>query len=151
VEQLVDGGLVKDLADIYTLKQETLIELERMGKKSAENLIAEIDRSRGSSLDRLIFALGIRFVGERTATILADHFGSLAKLAEAATEELEAVFEVGPKVAASIFSFFREPRNQKLIERLRKEGLQFEQAQKARKENKLGGKTFVLTGTLEKW
>src|SRR5262249_23725537 len=92
-----------------------------------------------------------RFVGERTATILADHFGSLDKLAEAATEELEAVFEVGPKVAASIFSFFREPRNQKLIERLRKEGLQFEQAQEARKENKLGGKTFVLTGTLEKW
>ena len=151
VNQLVDGGLLKDLADIYTLKKETLVELERMGKKSAENLIAEIDQSRSRGLDRLIFALGIRFVGERTATILADHFGSLDKVAEASTEELEGVFEVGPKVAASIHSFFHEPRNQKLVERLRKEGLQFEQARKTRKESKLGGKSFVLTGTLEKW
>jgi DNA ligase (NAD+) len=151
VDQLVDGGLVKDLADIYLLTEKQVAGLERMGTKSAQNLLAQIEQSRHNTLDRLIFSLGIRFVGERTAAILADHFGSLDKIAAASPQELEAVFEVGPKVAASIYSFFREPRNQKLIERLRKEGLRFEQERKAPKANKLGGKTFVLTGTLDKW
>jgi DNA ligase (NAD+) len=151
VEQLVARGLVKDLADIYRLNEESLVALERMGKKSAQNLIEEIDRSRQSSLERLVFALGIRFVGERTAALLADHFGSLDKIAAASVEELEAVFEVGPKVAASIYEFFREPRNQKLLERLRKEHLRFEQERTRPKENRLAGKSFVLTGTLGKW
>jgi DNA ligase (NAD+) len=149
VDQLADGGIVKDLADIYQLTAETLIELERMGKKSAQNLIHEIGQSKSRPLDRLIFALGIRFVGERTAALLADHFGSLDKVADASTEELEAVFEVGPKVASSIHEFFREPRNQKLIERLRQAGLQFEQRHTRRKSTRLAGKTFVLTGALE--
>ena len=150
VDQLADSGMVKDLADIYGLTAEKLVDLERMGKKSAQNLIGEIEQSRERPLDRLIFALGIRFVGERTASLLADHFGALDKLAEASPEELEAVFEVGPKVASSIHHFFQEPRNQKLIERLRQAGLQFEQQRQRRRGSKLAGKTFVLTGTLER-
>ncbi|HWP84405.1 MAG TPA: NAD-dependent DNA ligase LigA [Terriglobia bacterium] len=150
VDQLVDGGLVRDLADIYRLTEDQLVALERMGKKSAQNLLAEIERSRRNSLERLIFALGIRYVGERTASLLADHFGSLDRLMEASVEELEEVFEVGPRIAQSIHDFFREPRNQKLIERLRKEGLCFEQERKGRRETKLAGKVFVLTGALER-
>jgi len=149
VDQLVDSKLVGNLADIYLLTEEKLVALERMGKKSAKKLLAEIEQSRKNSLDRLIFALGIRFVGERTATLLAEHFGSLDKIAEASMEELEEVFEVGPKVAQSIHSFFREPRNHDLKERLRQEKLRFEQESKWQKGNSLAGKVFVLTGTLE--
>jgi DNA ligase (NAD+) len=149
VDQLVASGHVKDFADLYTLTVPQLVELERMGKKSAENLVREIDASRKNSLDRLIFALGIRFIGERTAALLADHFGSLDKLATATQEELESVFEVGPKVGASIYEFFREPRNLKLIDRLRAQGLRFEQERQRGKSTHLAGKTFVLTGALE--
>jgi DNA ligase (NAD+) len=151
VEQLVDGGLVKSLADLYDLTEAQLVALERMGEKSARNLLSEIAESRKRSLDRLIFGLGIRFVGERTATLLADHYGSMKQLADAEPEDLESVFEVGPKVAASIHSFFRELRNQKLIERLREAGLRFTQEKKASKSTSLAGKTFVLTGTLERY
>ena len=151
VDQVVDRGLVHSVADIYKLTEATLVELERMGEKSAQNLLSEIRESKANGLDRLIFALGIRFVGERTASLLVDHFGSLDTLAEASQEELEAVFEVGPKVAASIRNFFQEPRNRELIERLRKEGLRFTQEQKAARSSALAGKTFVLTGTLERW
>jgi DNA ligase (NAD+) len=148
VDQLVDSGLVRDVADIYKLNEEKLVALERMGEKSARNLLREIEQSRSRSLERLIFALGIRMVGERTAALLADYFGSLDKLEAASQEELEVVFEVGPAVASSIHSFFREPRNRQLIERLRKEGLRLEQAKKAVRKI-LAGKVFVLTGTLE--
>jgi DNA ligase (NAD+) len=110
-----------------------------------------IRESKTRSLDRLIFALGVRMVGERTAGILADHFGSLDALAAASREELEEVFEVGPKVASSIYNYFREPRNMQLIESLRKEGLRFEQEKKERRGTALAGKSFVLTGTLERW
>jgi DNA ligase (NAD+) len=151
VDQLVDQGLVRSVADIYKLTEAALVELERMGAKSAQNLLAEIERSRASSLDRLIFALGIRFVGERTASLLAEHFGSLDKLSLASEEELEAVFEVGPKVAESIRNFFQEPRNREMIEHLRREGLRFTQERKAARSTALAGKTFVLTGTLERW
>ena len=149
VDQLVDKGLVRSVADIYRLTEDDLVKLERMGSKSAQNLLTEIDESRKNSLERLIFSLGIRFVGERTAALLAEHFSSMDKLAGAALEELEAVFEVGPKVAASIHSFFREPRNQALLKRLGDEGLQLKQERKAGKSTALAGKTFVLTGTLE--
>ncbi|MBI1955911.1 MAG: NAD-dependent DNA ligase LigA [Acidobacteria bacterium] len=149
VDQLVESGLVHSMADIYQLTEEKLVELERMGRKSAQNLLAEIEKSRGNPLERLIFALGIRFVGERTATLLAEHFGSLDPLAAASLDELEVVFEVGPKVAASIHSFFREPRNRELLDRLRAERLQFEQKKRAVKGTALAGKTFVLTGTLQ--
>ena len=148
VDQLVDGGLVSNVADIYKLTEKALVKLERMGHKSAENLCREIERSRGNSLERVVFALGIRFVGERTGLLLAEHFGAMDKLASATQEELEAVSEVGPKVAASIVSFFREPQNQQLLNRLREE-LQLEQKRKTAKGSNLAGATFVLTGTLE--
>ncbi|MBI4465492.1 MAG: NAD-dependent DNA ligase LigA [Acidobacteria bacterium] len=150
VDQLVESGLVRSVADIYSLTEADLVKLERMGSKSAQNLLAEIEKSRQNSLGRLIFALGIRFVGERTASLLADHFGSMDKLEQASLEELENVFEVGPKVAASIHSFFREPGNRQLLKRLR-EWLRFAQERKVPRSRVLAGKTFVLTGALQRY
>jgi DNA ligase (NAD+) len=153
VEQLVDGGLVKSVADLYRLDAEKLESLERMGKKSSEKLVKNIDGSRKIPLPRVIFALGIRFVGERTAQILADHFASIDAIAKASAEELEEAEEVGPRIAVAIQEFFAEPRNRDLIEDLRQSGLQFSQAKKAasKKAGKLEGQTFVLTGTLPNW
>ncbi len=148
VNQLVDRNLVRSVVDIYGLRLDQLKDLERMGPKSAEKLLANINRSRQLPLARVLAALGIRFVGERTAQILAEHFGSLDRIAEAAREELEAAEEVGPKVAESIYQFFREERNRRLIQGLRDAGLQFEFRQKRRKAGPLDGLTFVLTGTL---
>ncbi len=147
-DQLVDRGLVKSVADLYGLTAEALIPLERMGKKSAEKLAANIDRSRKNGLPRVISGLGIPFVGERTAQILADTFGSLDKIAAADEETLQQAEEVGPKVAQSIQQFFREPRNQELVRRLREAGLKFEQAVVRKAGGPLVGKVFVLTGTL---
>jgi len=148
VDQLVEKGLVHDVADLYALTQEQLANLERMGNKSAGNLVAEIENSKKASLARLIFALGIRFVGERTGQLLADHFSSLDGLAKATEAELFEVEEVGPRVAECIREFFAEPRNLKVIDKLRKAGLQFEQAKVRKHEGHLAGKQFVLTGTL---
>jgi DNA ligase (NAD+) len=128
VDQLVDRGLVTSVADLYRLKVEDLVPLERMAKKSAEKLVANIERSRASSLDRVLSGLGIPFVGERTARILAGTFGSLDKIAAADEETLQTAEEVGPKVARSIWQFFREPPNQELVTRLKDAGLRFEQA-----------------------
>jgi DNA ligase (NAD+) len=148
VDQLVDKGIVKDLADLYTLELDELAALERMAEKSAQNLLEEIEASKKNGLARLLYALGIRFVGERTAQLLAEHFGSLDAVARAGEEELTAVHEVGPKVAASIVEFFSEPANRRLLEKLKKNGLRFSEEKKAPKGTKLAGKTFVFTGTL---
>lgn len=148
VGQLVDKGLVKDFADLYELKVEDIAELERKAEKSAQNLIDEIAASKSNSLARLIYALGIRFVGERTAQLLADHFASLPKLAEATIEELEEVAEVGPKVGQSIADFFSESANRKLIERLKDEGLKMTETRQTPADTSLAGMTFVFTGTL---
>jgi DNA ligase (NAD+) len=148
VDQLVDKGLVRDVADLYSLTHEQLANLERMGDKSAANLLEEIENSKKVELARVIFAIGIRFVGERTGQFLAEHFGSLDKLAKATAEELYEVEEVGPRVAESILHFFREPQNLKVLKKLREAGLQFEQKQVRKAEGKLAGKQFVLTGTL---
>ncbi|HEY1203047.1 MAG: NAD-dependent DNA ligase LigA [Bryobacteraceae bacterium] len=148
VNQLVDRSLVRSVVDIYSLTVERLLDLERMGKKSAEKLLANVDRSRQLPLPRVLAALGIRFVGERTAHILGEHFGSLDSIAAASREELEAAEEVGPKVAESIYQFFREERNRRLVQGLREAGLQFEYRQKRKKAGPLEGLTFVLTGTL---
>jgi DNA ligase (NAD+) len=158
VNQLVDRGLARSVADIYDLDKEKLLELERMGDKSAQNVLDEIETSKKLPLERVIYGLGIRFVGERTAEFLTQHFGSLDDLIKAATladeaaalERLEQVEEVGPRIAASIREFFLEPKNRELVERLRKAGLQFKGKRKER-GTKLAGKTFVLTGTLEKY
>jgi len=155
VNQLCDRGLVKNVADIYRLTKAQLLELERMGDKSAENVLREIEASKKLPLERVIYGLGIRFVGERTAQFLAEHFGSMDELIEAATlkdeaasiAKLEEVEEVGPRIADSIREFFEEPRNRKLIEDLRKAGLTFKGKKKER-GTKLAGQTFVLTGTL---
>jgi DNA ligase (NAD+) len=146
VDQLCDRGLVKNIADIYELTKEKLLTLERVGEKSAENLLAEIERSRKLPLERVIYGLGMRFVGERTAEFLAEHFGSMDALMDASLEDLQQVNEVGPRVSESIREFFDEPGNRKLVERLRKY-LTFK-GKKRERGTALAGKTFVLTGTL---
>ncbi len=148
VDQLVGRGVVTSVADIYDLTAEKLAQLDRMGKKSAANVIHNIENSRENPLPRVIQALGIRFVGERTALFLAEEFGELDRIAAAKPEELQGAEEVGPKVAESIYEFFREPRNQELVDRLRSAGLQFEYKARRRHGGPLAGLTFVLTGTL---
>jgi DNA ligase (NAD+) len=148
IDQLVSRGLVRSVADLYQLRVEQLLELERMGEKSASKIIRNIDRSRSQPLSRVLNGLGIPFVGERTAQILAAHFGSLDEIAKAPIERLMEAEEVGPKVAESIRQFFQEPRNRELIERLRKAGLQFTAPTVRKKSGPLSGLTFVLTGTL---
>ncbi len=147
VNQLADAKLVKTVADIFVLTEAQLLTLERMGKKSAQNVLAQIERAKTLPLERVIYGLGIRMVGERTAELLAEHFGSMDKLMAASVEELTEVNEVGPRVAASVREFFDEPRNHKLVERLRQAGLQFKGLAKLR-GTQLAGKTFVITGTL---
>jgi DNA ligase (NAD+) len=148
VDQLVDKGMVKDVADLYALKEGEVAELARMAERSAQNLLEEIDASKKNSLARLIYALGIQFVGERTGQLLAEHFSSLDELAGAKEEELEQVPEVGPKVAASIVEFFSEPANRQLIKKLAKAGVRPKAEKREIKSDKLAGKTFVFTGTL---
>jgi DNA ligase (NAD+) len=148
VDQLVDKGLVKDFADLYELKLDQVAELDRMAEKSAQNLLDEIKASKNNSLARLIYALGMRFVGERTGQLLAEHFASLPKLAEATVEELEEVSEVGPKVAQSIADFFSEAANRKLIQRLKDEGLKMTEKRAAPEDTRFAEKTFVFTGAL---
>jgi DNA ligase (NAD+) len=148
VDQLVDKGLVKDVADLYTLKEDQVAGLERMAEKSAQNLLAEIQGSKKSSLARLIYALGIFSVGERTGQLLAEHFSSLEELAAAKEEQLEAVHEVGPKVAASIVEFFSEPANRQLIKKLNKVGVHPTAEKREVKSDKFAGKSFVFTGGL---
>jgi len=151
VDQLVEKGMVKDIAELYRLKKDDLAALERMGEKSAENLLAEIEASKKAGLARLIFALGIRFVGERTGELLAAQFGSLEKLERATTEELLAVEEVGEKVAESIVEFFSEKANQEALKKLRRAGVVLEEKRTKPKDSRLAGKSFVLTGTLNRW
>jgi DNA ligase (NAD+) len=138
---------VKDVADIYKLTKDKLLSLERMGDKSAQNVLDEINRSRKLPLERVIYGLGIRFVGERTAQFLAEHFGSLDEIVKAGEEELQQVEEVGPRIAKSIVEFFAEPKNRELVDELRAAGLTLKGKKKER-GTKLAGKTFVLTGTL---
>jgi DNA ligase (NAD+) len=147
VNQLTERGLAKNVADLYKLTKDSLLQLERMGEKSAENVLAEIEASKKLPLERVIYGLGIRFVGERTAQFLAEHFGSLDAVMKASAEELEEVNEVGPRIAESIVEFFADEHNRKLVGDLRKAGLTFT-GQKKEKGTKLVGKTFVLTGTL---
>jgi DNA ligase (NAD+) len=148
VDQLVDRGLVKDVTDLYALKEDAVAGLERMAEKSAQNLLEEIEASKKNSLERLIDALGIQFVGERTGQLLAEHFSSLEELATAKEEELEEVPEVGPKVAASIVEFFSEPANRQLIKKLRKAGVHPTAEKRVVMSQKLAGKSFVFTGGL---
>lgn len=150
VAQLVDDKLIKDVADIFTLQKEAIVNLERMGEKSAENLLQALDKSKSTVLDRFIYALGIREVGEATARALAMHFGSLEAVQQADQESLEEVSDVGPVVAENIFSFFQQPHNQEVIQKLLEAGIQWPAIEVQDKEaQSLNGQTFVITGTLE--
>ena len=150
VEQLLDRGLVRDVADLYELRPGQVETLERMGRKSADNLRREIEKSRGLPLARVIFGLGIRHVGERAAEVLAGHFESMDALIAASPEELEQIREIGPKIAQTIAGFFREPHNIELIRRLRAHGVAMAGERRAgpRPPQVFEGKTVVLTGTL---
>ena len=147
VTQLMDRGLVKSIADLYSLTEEQLLSLERIGKKTADTLLAEIAKSKKSPLHRVLFGLGISMVGERTAQLLAEEFGSMDDLMAASADELERVNEVGPRVSQAIREFFDEEKNRELIEKLRAAALTFT-AEKRKKSSQLEGLTFVLTGTL---
>jgi DNA ligase (NAD+) len=146
VDQLVENGLVRDLADLYRVDETALVALERMGKKSAANLRVQIERSKQTTLPRLLVALGIRQVGEATAKALAEHFGTLERVMDASEAELEEVRDVGPEVARSIRRFFAERQNRRVIQRLLQAGVT--PAPVRRAKGRLAGKKFVLTGTL---
>jgi DNA ligase (NAD+) len=148
VEQLVDGGYVQHLPDLYRLDLLTLAALDRMGEKSAQNLLDAIAKSRSSTLSRFIFALGIRNVGEATAKDLARHFGALSLLLEADAETLLQVPDVGPVVAESILQFFSEAHNREMIAQLQALGIRWEEGAPMAQSGALAGKTLVLTGTL---
>ncbi len=148
VEQLVERGEVRDVADLYGLGEEWLAALDRMGPKSARNLVAAIEASKTTTLARFLYALGISDVGEATARALAQHFGSLEAIIAARPEALEAVPDIGPVIAANIASFFGDPRNLVVVERLREAGVRFSDSPPFRTAKPLAGMTFVLTGTL---
>lgn len=150
VDQLVDEGLVKDASDLYYLKHDQLAQLERMGDKSAENIIRAIENSKNNSLSRLIYALGIRLVGTRAAEILSEHYGSIDALANAKLEELQSIHDIGPKVAQNIVDFFQQEGNRKLMEKLKSAGVKMSEEKREQLMGQpLTGKTFVLTGTLK--
>jgi DNA ligase (NAD+) len=150
VNQLTERGLVKNVADIYKLTKDDLLSLERMGDKSAQNILDEIEASKKLPLERVIYGLGIRFVGERTAQFLAEHFGSMEALESAGVEELQDVNEVGPRIAESIVEFFSIAANRKLVERLHEADLKLT-GQKRQRGTRLAGKIFVVTGRLSKY
>jgi DNA ligase (NAD+) len=147
VNQLIERSLVKNVADIYDLTKDKLLGLERFADKSAQNILDEIKNSKKLPLERVIYGLGIRMVGERTAQFLAEHFGSMEALESAGVEDLQNVNEVGPRIAESIVEFFSIAANRKLVKRLHDAGLTLT-GQKKQRGTKLAGKTFVLTGTL---
>ncbi|MGA9671264.1 MAG: NAD-dependent DNA ligase LigA [Terracidiphilus sp.] len=147
VQQLLDRGLVKSVADLYSLTEEQLVDLERFAEKSARTLLTEIQRSKKAGLARVLMGLGIRFVGERTAELLAEEFGTIDAVMAATAEELERVEEVGPRISEAILDFFSRPANQALVESLKAAGVDMT-AEKKQRSTQLAGLTFVLTGTL---
>jgi len=148
IEQLVDTGLVNNFADLYKLQKAELIGLERMAEKSAANVIDAIEKSKNQPLWRLIAALGIRHIGGQSAQILADHFGSLEAVMSADIETLKAIDQIGPTMAESVYDYFRKPENRSVVDKLLAAGVK-PKPPKARRSDKLAGKTIVVTGTLE--
>jgi len=148
VDQLVDGGLIRTLPELYTLGLAKLAALDRMADKSATNLVAALEHSKQTTLPRFLYALGIRQIGETTAKDLARHFGTLDAVMDATPEQLLQVPDVGPVVAQSVHTFFRQPHNREVVEQLRACGVIWEEGEAAAQAPKpLAGKTFVLTGT----
>jgi DNA ligase (NAD+) len=151
--QLVDANLVKDVGDLYSLTLEQVSALPRMAKKSATNLLTQVESSKSRDLASLIYALGIRHVGERTAGILARHFGSLEKLSNASTDELDDIPEIGLTVAQSVRDWFDDDGNRKLCDRLRSAGVKTEVDRSGADtlDERFAGKQFVLTGKMESY
>ena len=151
VHQLVERGMVKGFADLYALTLEQLVELERMAEKSAQNVLDQIEASKGRELHRLVFGLGIRFVGERAARLLARHFRSLDAIARASVDEVDAIYEIGPVVARSVADWFAEDANRDLVRRLAEAGVNTEAAEapESAAPQSFQGMQFVLTGGLE--
>lgn len=150
IKQLVDRKLVSDYGDLFFLDSVTLAELERMGQKSAENLIKEIEESKNKDLESLVYGMGIRNVGKHTAEILVENFSSLDKLADAKVEELNEIYEIGPVVAQSIYDFFKRKETREVIKKFEKAGVNLKRKKKVLK-NILGGKVFIFTGEMEKY
>ena len=148
LDQLLEKKLIKNIPDLYSLKLEDLVNFERMGTKSSQNLLDEIEKSKQRDAARLIYALGIRYVGERTAQTLANHFKNIDALSQASFKELTEVEDVGPKVAESIVFFFKQPENEELLQKLKEAGLNLSVEEEIEEEKPLVGKTFVLTGKL---
>jgi len=148
IDQLVEAGLVKNVADIYKLQKEDLLELERMADKSAQNVIDSIEASKARPLWRLVAGLGIRHIGSQTAQILAERFDSLNTIMNATQDELQAIEQIGPKVAESVYEYFHNERNVVVITELLAAGVKLELPKKAKPKGKLAGKTIVVTGTL---
>jgi len=148
IEQLVEAGLVKNFADLYKLQKSELIELERMAEKSAGNVIKAIEASKTRPLWRFVTALGIRHIGGQSAQILVEYFGSLDALMSAGQQELADIDQIGPTMAESVYEYFRDTRNQAVIEQLLAAGVAPQQP-RVRRSSKLAGKTIVVTGSLE--
>ena len=148
VVQLVEAKMVESIADLYRLDREQLVSLERMGEKSADNLLQELEKSKNAQLDRLLFAMGIREVGEVTARSLAKHFGTLEALVEADEQDLVEVEDVGPVVASHVHAFFREQHNIDVIAALQRAGMHWQAVEESSAEQPLAGQAWVLTGTL---
>lgn len=149
INQLLDAGLIRDISDLYLLKKEQLLTLDRMGEKSADNLLKALDNSRKQSFERVLFGLGIRHVGAKVARILAMHFGKLEALAQADNEQIAAIDDIGPKIAESVVTYFASPINQDLLTKLRELGLKLSmEKQEVSMEHPFYGKTMVFTGTM---
>jgi DNA ligase (NAD+) len=148
VRQLLDEGLIHDVADLYELTADRLIELDRFAEQSAEQLVSAIDASRSRPLSSLLFGIGIRHVGKTVAVLLARRFGTMRALMEADEEAINAVSGIGPTIAEAVVAFFQQRRNRHLIDRLEKLKLNFEEPRAASSGGALAGKTYVLTGTL---
>jgi DNA ligase (NAD+) len=148
---LLREGLVRDVADVYSITKEQLLGLERVGEKSASNLIQNIEKSKTRPLPNLLFALGVRHVGYETAELLANHFGSVDAMTAASLEDLSSVPSIGPKIAESIYEYLHDEQNLALIEKLRAAGVRLEGQKVAAREGPFKGMSFVVTGSLEAW
>jgi len=151
INQLVEKGMIKNFADLYLLKQKDVAGLERMGEKSAKNLIEAINKSKKAGFNRLLFSFGMRYVGERAAYLLSNNFSSIKELKSASKEKIESIHEIGPKVSESIVYFFAEKKNIEVVNKLEKLGVNMESIQNKKQKYLLQGKQFVLTGTLTKY
>ncbi len=151
INQLLSKGLIHNIADLYYLKYEDLIQLERMGDKSVKNLLNAIEESKTRDLDRLLFGLGINLIGSKAAQVIAEHFKTMDNIMKAKFEDFTQLPDIGPKMARSIVSFFAEKQNVEIIEKLKKAGVNMKKLSKGKVSNIFEGKTFVLTGALESY